>query len=133
MPHGPPPPCVPRARSALCLRAPRLPTTVSWSACSGARFLDRRLLLEVRDHLLVPGGVFLWSTFLEGEENLAPPYRPSRRLLPGELRETFSEAGYEILHDAEGALVTRGTPVPAAFFAARRPGGGGGGAAGAMV
>jgi len=83
----------------------------------GSRFLDRALLAEVRDYVLAPGGVFIWGTFMEGERNAAPPYRPGRRLQAGELRETFRAPDFTVLHDSIGTLTTRGVPVPAAFFA----------------
>jgi len=87
----------------------------------GCRFLDRPLLLEVRDQVLKPGGLFLWSTFLEAEGNLAPPFRPSRRLIPQELAKTFDkEAGYGVIFDEEGTLITRSQPVRAQFFAAQK-------------
>lgn len=53
------------------------------------------------------GGWVVWSTFLEGEHNPAPPYRPSRRLQEGELRGMFSDdKGFEVLHDSLGETVT---------------------------
>jgi len=90
----------------------------------GCRFLDRRLISLARDSLLRPGGLFVWSTFMEGEENLAPPFRPSRRLFPGELRHIFTgpdcSSTYELVYDEAGVLNTRKQDVPASFFAARR-------------
>ena len=101
----------------------------------GCRFLDRRLLKCLRDDeaLLSPGGILIWSTFMEGEKNLAPPFRPSRRLFPGEMKHIFcterrgeSEVdvttlpSFRILHDKEGFLTTRNTDVPASFFACQR-------------
>ena len=67
----------------------------------GCRFLDRSLLKVVRDQLLAEGGVAIWSTFMEGEENLAPPFKTSRRLLPGELARTFSYERIDGFEDAE--------------------------------
>jgi hypothetical protein len=72
------------------------------------------------------------------EANLAPPYRPSRMLHPGQLRHLFedttatsttssssssssnSAAEYTVLHDEQAELTTRGVQVPASFFVARR-------------
>eukprot|EP00238_Polyblepharides_amylifera_P013945 CAMPEP_0196574968 /NCGR_PEP_ID=MMETSP1081-20130531/4555_1 /TAXON_ID=36882 /ORGANISM="Pyramimonas amylifera, Strain CCMP720" /LENGTH=241 /DNA_ID=CAMNT_0041893133 /DNA_START=328 /DNA_END=1053 /DNA_ORIENTATION=+ len=88
----------------------------------GSRFLERGLFPEVRDSVLLPGGVLIWSHFLNGGEHLAPPRRPSRQLLRGELRETFIEAGeFHSLQDVEGTMTTRFQDVPAAFFAAQKP------------
>ena len=110
----------------------------------GCRFLDSRLLLEVRDDskLVSKNGLFIWSTFSgasEEERNPAPPHRPSRRLVVGELGRTFCSSSpehsdtsnqavallndngrvWETVHEEEGELVTRGVHVPASFFAAR--------------
>jgi SAM-dependent methyltransferase/rhodanese-related sulfurtransferase len=110
----------------------------------GCRFLDRRILRGVRDDplFLEPGGLFVWSTFMEGEENLAPPFRPSRRLFPGEMLHLFCVEGrdddskdkddgnandgalarpsFRVICDEEGILNTRKTDVPASFFACQR-------------
>jgi len=90
----------------------------------GCRFLDRRLITLARDSLVNPGGIFIWSTFMEGEKNLAPPFRPSRRLFPGELKHLFTDPNcplaYDVLRDEVGVLNTRQKDVPASFFAARR-------------
>jgi len=89
----------------------------------GSRFLCREMFPEIRDVVLNPGGVFVWSHFLEGCEVYAPPRKPSRQLMHGELKTTFvDEAGFEVIHDEEGILNTRFEEVPAAFFAARKPG-----------
>eukprot|EP00960_Hanusia_phi_P063502 765499-Hanusia_phi.AAC.1 len=75
----------------------------------GSRFLHRPLFRQVRDGMLRPGGLLVWSTFLQGSSLV----RPGRSLRPGmtwrsvnpptaragELREEFEEAGYEILID----------------------------------
>jgi hypothetical protein len=55
-----------------------------WLVC--ARFLERGLLEVVRDSLLAPGGAVLWATFADvtGDPPPAPPFRPSRRLRPGQ-------------------------------------------------
>ncbi|KAK3280771.1 hypothetical protein CYMTET_11402 [Cymbomonas tetramitiformis] len=71
--------------------------------------------------VLVSGGIFLWSHFLEGCEVYAPPRRPSRQLQRGELNYVFSEADFDILHDEVGELSTRKCNVPASFFAAQKP------------
>ena len=89
----------------------------------GCRWLDVKLLSEI-PALLAPGGYFLWSTFLDppdGSEPLAPPYRRSRRLSSGQMRELLGEsAGMRVLYDGEGELLTRGTWIPAQFFCAQR-------------
>ena len=36
-----------------------------WRLVHGSRFLDRRVLPVVRDSLLAPNGLFVWSTFLQ--------------------------------------------------------------------
>jgi rhodanese-related sulfurtransferase len=92
----------------------------------GSRFLVKALLAPLRDRVLSErGALFVWSTFLEprlpGEENPAPPFRPSRRLRRAELATVFGpERGWRVLSDTEGELVTRGQSVPACFFAAVR-------------
>ncbi|KAJ1632500.1 hypothetical protein T492DRAFT_988122 [Pavlovales sp. CCMP2436] len=91
----------------------------------GSRFLVKALLLALRDQVLLePGSLFIWTTFLEPsgeEENLAPPFRPSRRLRRGELAALFTASeGWGILADEEGVLTTRGEHVPSNFFAAVR-------------
>jgi SAM-dependent methyltransferase len=53
----------------------------------GCRFLDRRLLPRIRDEILEPNGLFVWSTFLQG----SPRVRNGRSLEPGELRRLFVE------------------------------------------
>ena len=89
----------------------------------GCRWLDVKLLASLPP-LMAPGGLFLWSTFLDppdGSEPLAPPYRRSRRLSSGQMRQLIGEAqGMEVLYDGEGQLLTRSTWVTAQFFAARR-------------
>ena len=64
----------------------------------------------------------MYSHFIDPIDGppLAPPFRPSRRLQRGELRHLMGEdAGFEVLCDATGEMITRGTWVPAVFFAAR--------------
>ncbi|CAN0419369.1 unnamed protein product [Ectocarpus sp. 12 AP-2014] len=91
------------------------------SVVHGHRFKCERLLPLLRDHVLLPGGYFIWSTFLDtGSENLVPPWRPSRMMRPGELADIFSGDGFEILVDEQGELPTRGSTVPANFFACRK-------------
>ena len=68
--------------------------------------------------LLAPGGLIIWSHFLDNQ--IAPPFRASRRLLRGQMRELCGEdQGFEVLYDGEGELITRGKWVPAQFFVAR--------------
>ncbi|CAB1121311.1 unnamed protein product [Ectocarpus sp. CCAP 1310/34] len=91
------------------------------SIVHGHRFKCERLLPLLRDHVLLPGGYFIWSTFLDtGSENLVPPWRPSRMMRPGELADIFSGDGFEILVDEQGELPTRGSTVPANFFICRK-------------
>jgi hypothetical protein len=40
-------------------------STNRWRLVHGSRFLDRRVLPLVRDSLLAPNGLFVWSTFLQ--------------------------------------------------------------------
>lgn len=81
----------------------------------GCRFLDRPLLADIRDKHLRPGGLFVWSTFMQGSGLV----RPGRSLEQGELRRMFAEeGGFEVLVDKEGELFTGGSMVPASFFAA---------------
>ena len=88
----------------------------------GCRFLHRQLF-ETLPEALAPGGIVVWSTFLEGCEELAPPFRASRRLEKGEMRSLLGGAqGFDVLHDEEGELLTRGVWVPAQFYAARKRG-----------
>jgi SAM-dependent methyltransferase len=77
----------------------------------GCRWLNVPLLAQVPS-LLAPGGLFLWSTFLDppdGSEPLAPPYRRSRRLSSGQMRQIIGErtGEMEVLYDGEGELLTR--------------------------
>ena len=89
----------------------------------GCRWLDVPLLAQIPS-LLAPGGTVLWSTFLDppdGSEPLAPPYRRSRRLSSGQMRELLGESsGMEVLYDGEGELLTRSRWCTAQFFCARR-------------
>ena len=48
----------------------------------GCRFLCRELFPEIRDDVLIPGGVFVWSHFIEGCEQYAPPLRCAPHPLP---------------------------------------------------
>lgn len=88
----------------------------------GSRFLHRPLIKEIRDSVLGGEGceIFVWSTFLTGKENLAPPRKPSRGLMRGELRGLFETHGFNVLRDEESHFMTRGFPVPASLFAAQR-------------
>tara|TARA_B110001452_G_scaffold224327_1_gene197847 strand:- start:1076 stop:2032 length:957 start_codon:yes stop_codon:yes gene_type:complete len=87
----------------------------------GCRFLHLPLLENLGEETLAPDGLLIWSTFLEGCELIAPPFKPSRRLGFGQLRALCGEAsGFEVLCDEQGELLTRGKWVPAQFYAARR-------------
>ena len=69
--------------------------------------------------LLAPGGIVVWSTFLEGCELIAPPFRTSRRFEFGQMRSICGEeAGFTVVCDEQGELITRGKWVPAQFYAA---------------
>jgi len=85
----------------------------------GCRWLDVPLLAKL-PQLLAPGGLVLWSTFLDppdGSEPLAPPYRRSRRLSSGQMAQLLGEdADMDVLYDVEGELLTRGKWVTAQFF-----------------
>ena len=88
----------------------------------GCRFLHRPLL-ETLPALLAPGGLFVYSHFVDPDDGppLAPPFRAGRRLTRGELRRTLGEAqGFEVLVDEVGEMLTRGLWVAAQFYAARR-------------
>lgn len=89
----------------------------------GCRWLDVPLLAKI-PQLLAPGGIVVWSTFLDppdGSEPLAPPYKRSRRLSSGQMRQLLGEdAGMEVLYDGEGELLTRSEWVTAQFFCARK-------------
>ena len=88
------------------------------SLVHGCRFLDLAML-ETLPELLAPGGVLVWSTFLEGCELIAPPFRPSRRLEFGQMRRLCGEeSGFTVVCDEQGELITRGKWVPAQFYAA---------------
>lgn len=96
----------------------------------GCRFLDVDLLCRL-PHLLAPGGLLIWSTFQDPSDDsrpLAPPFRASRRLRPGQLSAMLGPgpdgAGMHVLADSQGQLLTRGQWVPASFFVARRSPGG---------
>lgn len=89
----------------------------------GCRWLDLKLLASLPE-LLAPGGILLWSTFLDppdGSEPLKPPYRRSRRLSSGQMRQVIGEdSGMRVLADVEGELLTRGTWCTAQFYCAQR-------------
>ena len=89
----------------------------------GCRWLDVRLLARLPE-LLAPGGLVLWSTFLDppdGSEPLAPPFRRSRRLSSGQMRMLLGEdSGMDVLYDGEGELLTRSRWCNAQFFCARK-------------
>lgn len=89
----------------------------------GCRWLDLKLLASLPE-LLAPGGLLLWSTFLDppdGSPPLRPPYRRSRRLSSGQMRQVIGEdAGMRVLCDIEGELLTRGEWCTAQFYCAQR-------------
>ena len=131
-------------QSSLVQRVPRSPPRLSFEAVDlrkggleatlearpsqplrlvhGCRWLDLKLLASLPT-LLAPGGLLMWSTFLDppSGEPLAPPYRRSRRLSSGQMRQILGEAsGMEVLYDGEGELLTRSTWCTAQFYCARR-------------
>eukprot|EP00752_Nemacystus_decipiens_P016445 g14701.t1 len=72
------------------------------SVVHGHRFKCEQLLPLLRDDVLLPGGCFIWSTFLDtGTENLVPPWRPSRMmrypLALGAHRNRTRRAGWDLL------------------------------------
>lgn len=79
-----------------------------------------RIRRQTIPRILNPGGYLIWSHFLEGCEELAPPRRKARQLRRGELREAYNNEQYTILADYEDVLVTRSHRVPASFFVARK-------------
>lgn len=91
----------------------------------GCRWLDLPLIAEL-PALLAPGGLLLWSTFLDpaaGEAPRKPPFRRSRRLARGQLRAVVGgDPRMRVVFDAEGELLTRGEYIPAQFFVAARLG-----------
>jgi len=91
------------------------------SIVHGCRFLDRPLLRALPE-VVAPGGLVVWSTFLDGDgPPQAPPFRPSRRLQRGEMEHLFGESrGFEVLRAEEGTLLTRGVWESAQFLLARR-------------
>mmetsp|Transcript_2235 Transcript_2235/g.6668 ORF Transcript_2235/g.6668 Transcript_2235/m.6668 type:complete len:310 (+) Transcript_2235:304-1233(+) len=86
----------------------------------GSRFLSRPLFEACRDEILADDGIFVWSTFLDTERPVAPPFRPSRRLGRDELLQLFSGDQFEVLHNSVGVLNTRGVDEAASFFACRK-------------
>jgi len=86
----------------------------------GCRFLSRPLLDYCKHEVLKDDGLLVWSTFADGIENPAPPYRASRKLVPGEFKRLFPDEAFEEIHYSRGTLNTRQKPVPAEFFAGRK-------------
>lgn len=73
------------------------------------RYLHRPLLHKL-DQLLVPGGVILYQTFMQGCEKISSPKNPRFLLTPDELKTVFSS--YSIwLNEIE--LLEDGRPVSA--------------------
>jgi SAM-dependent methyltransferase len=106
----------------VCLQA--LLSVPSAGIVHGHRFMDRNLITAAKKEI-VPGGYFMWSTFMGAEAgtNLAPPHKPSRMIASGELARVFGdqETGkWEVILDEESTLITRGLVVPASFFLARK-------------
>ena len=88
----------------------------------GCRYMDAPLLDQLRT-LIAPGGIIVWSTFMDPPDDSSRicGARMGRRLRRGQLRELFGEeAGFEVLHECEAQLLTRGKWVPAQFWASRR-------------
>ena len=131
-PSSPPPsspPCASLSFEALDLRKGGLEAALAARPSEplrmihGCRWLDLKLLASLPS-LLAPGGVLLWSTFLDppdGSAPLKPPFRRSRRLSSGQMRQVIGEdAGMRVLYDGEGELLTRGTWCSAQFYCAQR-------------
>jgi tellurite methyltransferase len=78
------------------------------------RYLHRPLFKAIH-HLINPGGVLIYSTFMVGCEKMGSPRNPNYLLLTGELAEEF--ASYEILIDEQRTLLD-GRPV--ALFVAKK-------------
>ena len=80
-----------------------------------ARYLHRPLL-PLLPHLLAPGGILLYQTFMQGSEQFGSPRNPNYLLRPHELAQTF--VNLAILLD-EIEYLEDGRPLSA--FIARRP------------
>ena len=65
------------------------------------RYLHRPLLGILRD-CLAPGGLFVYETYLEGQELYGKPRNPDHLLKRGELAAWFG--GWEVLEHFEGVL-----------------------------
>ena len=65
------------------------------------RYLHRPLIQPLRD-CLAPGGMFVYETFLQGQEAFGKPRNPVHLLSPGELAAWFGD--WEILDLFEGRL-----------------------------
>jgi len=65
------------------------------------RYLHRPLMGVLRD-CLAPGGIFIYETFLEGQEAYGKPRNPDHLLGRGELAAWFE--GWEVLEHYEGFL-----------------------------
>lgn len=124
-----PPPCASLNFEALDLRKGGLEAALAARPSEplrmihGCRWLDLKLLASL-PALLAPGGVLLWSTFLDppdGSAPLKPPFRRSRRLSSGQMRQVVGEnANMRVLYDGEGELLTRNEWIPAQFYCAQR-------------
>lgn len=88
----------------------------SFALINVARYLHRPLLPQLR-HWLLPGGLLVYETFLQGAERFGGPRRPAFLLAPGELAREFAD--FQILHDGVLTL-TDGRPMQQ--FIARKPG-----------
>ena len=65
------------------------------------------------------GGCLIWHTFMEGCQAFGRPRRKRHLLQPGELREFFGQAGWDILMDDVRPLESDGRPM--SFFLAKKP------------
>jgi SAM-dependent methyltransferase len=88
----------------------------SFGAVLVLRYLHRPLVPALKD-CLVPGGLFLYETFLEGHQGHGKPRNPDHLLRRGELAAWF--CGWETIESFEGRL--DGPPRIMGRILARKP------------
>ena len=84
-----------------------------------SRYLHRPLLPLIARALL-PGGVLIYETFMQGNEQYGRPSRAAFLLAPGELPKFATRHGLEILASQEG-YVDQPRPAMMQAICARRP------------